>query len=159
MAEKSTGHSGGHPAHKEFEIDNAEGRMNWVFFDFWPIMFFMCLFLLMVALPLTLSGMLHNPFSSADVVWGGYGLLLVLEFVVALIIFILNPYLLMPYFVLITVYGLIAAEHGKAWTAGFANDGFGHIWMVNNGSILFLIYTLVGWFVLFKADRNEKRRL
>lgn len=158
MANTPKKHTEEHPAHKVFEVDNAEGRMNWVFFDFWPIMYFVVYFLLMMAIPLTLSGMMHNPFSSADAVWPGYGLLLFAEFVLALIIFILAPYFVMPYLVIVTIYGLILAEQGRAWKVGFISDGT-HTWMISMIAILFLTYVLAGWFVLFKADRNEKRRL
>ncbi len=151
-------HPEGQPAHIEFDTSNAEGRMNWVFFEFWPIMIWVAVFVLMCALPLTLSGMLHNPFSASDVVWPGYGLLLATEFVLALIIFILFPRLVMPYFTLITIYGLIAAEQGKAWQAGWVNDGAGHTWMISNIAILFLTYVLVGWFVMVRDDMASRKR-
>jgi hypothetical protein len=145
------------PAHKEFDTGNAEGRMNWVFFEFWPIMIWVVVFLLMCGLPLTLSGMLHNPFSSSDVVWGGYGLMLFAEFAVALAIFILAPRFIMPYFLLISVYGLIAAEKGRAWQAGWISDGV-HTWMISNIAILFLTYVVVGWFLVFQDDHHSSRK-
>ena len=151
-------HTEGHvPAHLEFDTSHVEGRMNWIVFEFWPIMLWVGVFLLMIAVPLTLSGMLHNPFSSADVVWPGYGLLLIMEFVLALIIFILAPRLIMPYLLLVSIYGLIAAERGEAWRIGFVSDGQ-NLWMINNIAILFLTYVLVGWFIVFQDDRNSRKQ-
>ncbi|HEY9686295.1 MAG TPA: hypothetical protein V6C52_04895 [Coleofasciculaceae cyanobacterium] len=144
------------PAHVEFDTSHAEGRLNWIFFEFWPIMIFVVVFLLMNAVPLTLSGLLHNPFSSSDVVWSGYGLLLIAEFVVALIIFIVAPRAIMPYMMLVSAYGLIAAEQGKAWKVGFVSDGQ-HEWMINNGSILFLAYVAVAWFLVWRDDVGAKK--
>jgi hypothetical protein len=110
----------------------------------------------MNAVPLTLSGLLHNPFSSSDVVWSGYGLLLIAEFVVALIIFIIAPRAIMPYMMLVSAYGLIAAEQGKAWKVGFVSDGR-HEWMINNASILFLAYVAVAWFLVWRDDVGSKK--
>lgn len=157
MADKA--HSGAehHPAHKEFDTSHPEGRMNWVVFEFWPIMLWVGVFLLMNAIPLTLSGMLRNPFSSADFVWPGYGLLLICEFVLALIIFIVAPRAIMPYMALVAIYGLIAAEQGKAWQVGWVSDGQ-HTWMISNIAILFLTYVAAGWFAVWRDDVNSQKK-
>lgn len=138
------------PEHKVFDISHPEGRMNWIVFDFWPIMLFVVLFLVMVALPLTLSGFLHNPFSSADVVWAGYGLAIFLAFVLALAIFIVAPGFIMPYTLLLAIYALILAEGTRAWTVGGTPWG-------NSAAILFLTYVLFAWLVLFNANRNARK--
>lgn len=144
-------HSDHQPAHIEFNTATTEGRMNWIFFEFWPIMVWVGAFILMIALPLTLSGVLHNPFSASDVVWSGYGLLIALEFLVALAIFIVAPRAILPYMLLLSVYGLIAAENGKAWQAGFVSDGQ-HMWLISNIAILFLVYLITGWFALWRDE-------
>lgn len=159
-----------HHVHKVVKADSAEGRLNYVFFEFWPIMWFVCYFLAMISLPLTLSGLMHNPFSSSDSVWAGYGLLIILEFVLGLAVFILAPRLVMPYFLLVIIYGLILAEWHpisqnyapghhihSAWQAGWINDGFGHTWMISVPAILFLTYFFVAWFVMMQGDRNDRR--
>ncbi|HEY9745811.1 MAG TPA: hypothetical protein V6C99_06295 [Oculatellaceae cyanobacterium] len=144
--------------HPTFNVTNAEGRFNWFFREYWPIIVPCALFLLMNAIPLTLSGMMRNPFSSADVVWAGYGLLLILEFVVAIAIVCLAPSFLGVYMLLLAIYSLIAAEQGKAWTVGFLNDGAHHTWMVNSIAILFLAYVLIGNLVFMRGHAAEKKR-
>ncbi len=148
-----------HPEHHEghhFDVSNAEGRFQWFFKEFWPIILPATCFLLMNAIPLTLSGILHNPFSASDVVWGGYGLLLIVEFLVAVAIVCLCPHLLGAYMLLLSIYGLVAAENGHAWTAGFVSDGQ-HTWMINSISILFLTYVAVGNLVFLNSLRNERK--
>lgn len=147
-----------HIHHHTMDVSSPEGRFNWFFAEYWPIILPASLFLIMCALPLTLSGMLHNPFSSSDVVWGGYGLLLIVEFVVAVIILCLAPSLLGPYMLGLGIYSLIAAENGKAWTVGFLNDGAHHTWMINSIAILFLSYVLIGNLVFLRASLTAKKR-
>lgn len=152
-----TDHHESHGAHHEFDISNAEGRWIWFFKEFWPIMIPASFFLIMNAIPLTLSGALHNPFSAADVVWPGYGLLLIAEFLGAVAIICLAPRLLGIYMFLLAVYGLVTAENGHAWQAGFVSDGMHHTWMINNISILFLTYVAVGNLVFMNSLRNQKK--
>lgn len=146
----NSSHSDQQPEHKVFDISHPEGRMNWVFFDFWPIMLFVLVFIIMNALPLTLSGFLTNPFSAADVVWGGYGLGLLVAFALALVIFIVAPGFIMPYTLLLAIYALILAEGTRAWTVG------GTPWGSSIG-ILFLTYGLFAWLVLFNANRSARK--
>lgn len=136
---------------------SAEGRFFWFFHAYWPIIIPCSLFLLMIALPLTLSGMMRSPFSAADVVWSGYGLLLIMEFIVAVAIICLVPHLLGAYMLVLSIYGLIVAEHGKAWSVGWVNDGMGHTWMVSSVAVLFLTYVLIGNLVFMNACRNVRK--
>ena len=53
--------------HQVFDVSRPKGRIQWLFADFWPLMFMFMLFLTMVSLPLTLSGMLHNPLSGSKI--------------------------------------------------------------------------------------------
>lgn len=154
MAEQSHHEHQAH--HQTFKSTTAEGRVNWFFREYWPIMIPCAFFLIMNAVPLTISGMLHNPFSSADVVWAGYGLLLILEFIVAIVIICLAPAFLGVYMLILAIYGLIAAEQGKAWTAGFISDGH-NTWMVSTIAILFLSYVLIGNLVFLRGYISEKK--
>ena len=146
-----------HHAH-HFDVSNAEGRLNWFFREYWPIMVPCAFFLLLNAVPLTLSGMMHNPFSSADVVWAGYGVLLIVDFLVAIAIVCMAPSFLGPYMLLLGIYSLIIAERGKAWTVGFLNDGAHHTWMFNSIAVLFLSYVLIGNIVFMRANCSEKKK-
>lgn len=145
-----------HEAHHDFDISNPEGRMSWFFKEFWPIMIPASFFLFMNAIPLTLSGAMHNPFSSADVVWGGYGILLIAEFLLAVAIIALAPRFLGIYMLILSIYSLIFAESGRAWTAGFISDGR-HTWMISTIGILFLTYVLIGNLVFMNALRNQRK--
>ena len=156
MTQTPANHSESHQAHHDFDINNPEGRMNWFFQEFWPIMVPGSFFLVMCAIPLTLSGILHNPFSSADVVWSGYGLLLVVEFLVAIALVCLAPHLLGIYMLILGIYSLIVAEHGNAWRVGFLSDGQ-HTWMISTIAILFLTYVLIGNLVFMNALRNQRK--
>lgn len=149
-------HHSEHDHADHFDVSNAEGRFYWFFREFWPIMIPATFFLFMNAIPLTLSGLLHNPFSSADIVWGGYGLLLIAEFLVAAVIVCLCPHLLGAYMLLLSIYGLVTAEHFHAWKAGFLSDGK-HTWMINSVSIVFLSYVAVGNLVFLNALRNQRK--
>jgi hypothetical protein len=140
-----------------FSVTTAEGRLGWFFKEYWPIMIPCAFFLLMNAIPLTLSGMMHNPFSAADVVWAGYGVLLILEYVVAILIICLAPAFLGVYMLILAIYSLIAAESGKAWTVGFLNDGAHHTWMISSIAILFLTYVLIGNLVFMRSYLSEKK--
>jgi hypothetical protein len=144
-----------HEGH-HFDVSNAEGRFQWFFKEFWPIILPGSCFLLMCAIPLTLSGMLHNYFSASDVVWGGYGLLLIVEFLVAVAIVCLLPHLLGVYLLLLAIYGLVLAESGNAWTVGFLSDGH-NTWMINSISILFLTYVAIGNLVFLNVLRNQRK--
>jgi len=152
-----TDHHESHGAHHDFDISNPEGRWNWFFKEFWPIMIPATFFLVMNAIPLTLSGALHNPFSSADVVWAGYGLLLIAEFLGAVAIICLAPRFLGLYMLLLSIYGLVYAEKWGAWRAGWVNDGMHHTWMINSISILFLTYVAIGNLVFLNSLRNQKK--
>ncbi len=143
--------------HKTFNANKPGDRVAWFFYEYWPIIVPGSCFLLLCALPLTLSGMMHNPFSSADVVWSGYGLLLIAEFVVAVLVIALAPRFLGIYLLLLAIYSLIVAENGKAWTVGFVSDGL-RIWPINVIAILFLSYVLVGNIVFMQACFSEKKR-
>jgi hypothetical protein len=99
-----------HEAQHDFNISNPEGRVTWFFHEFWPIMVPGSCFVLMCAIPLTLSGMMHNPFSASDVVWPFYGLLLIAEFLMAVVLACLAPRLLGVYMLVLAIYGLIFAE-------------------------------------------------
>lgn len=148
-----------HPEHHEehhFDISTPGGRFTWFFKEFWPIILPASCFLIMNALPLTLSGMMHNYFSSSDVVWGGYGLLLITEFLLAVAIVCLAPHLLGVYMLLLSIYALVTAENGHAWTAGFISDGH-NTWMINTISILFLTYMAIGNLVFLNALRNQRK--
>jgi hypothetical protein len=134
-----------------FNTANAEGRMNWVFFDFWPIMIWVAVFSLMCAIPIVLSGTLHGPFSAADVVWWGYGLVILAVMLGALGIFIVIPRFVGIYTLLVSIYYLIMAERFHAWQVGGTQWG-------NSITILFLTYVLVGNFIFMQADRPAKRR-
>jgi hypothetical protein len=154
MSQSSEKQSAGHHAHPQvFDASSAEGRMNWVFYDFWPIMIWVGVFILMCSIPIVLSGMLHNPFSAADVVWWGYGLLIGAVFLGALGLFIVLPQFVAPYVLLVAIYYLIAAEHFKAWAAGGMPWG-------NTITILFLTYALIGNLIFLRAGfRKKKSRL
>jgi hypothetical protein len=133
-----------------FDTANAEGRMNWVFYDFWPIMIFVALFILMCMLPIVLSGLMHNPFSAADVVWWGYGLLVAAMFLGALALFIVAPYFAGVYTLLVSIYGLVMAERFHAWTVGGMPWG-------SSIAILFLTYALIANLIFMQADRASKK--
>lgn len=148
-----------HPEHEEghhFDVSNAEGRFRWFFQEFWPIIVPGACFLLLCAIPLTLSGMMHNYFSSSDVVWSGYGLLLIAEFLLAVVIVCLCPQLLGIYMLVLSIYGLVTAENFNAWQAGWVSDGR-HTWMISTLAVLFLSYVAVGNLVFMNALRNERK--
>lgn len=134
-----------------FDTLKAEGRLNWIFFDFWPIMIFVAAFALMCSIPIVLSGMLHNPFSAADVVWWGYGLLLLGMFMGALALFIVAPRFTGVYTLLVSIYFLVMAEHFHAWTVGGTPWG-------NSIAILFLTYALIANLIFMRADQQPRRR-
>lgn len=133
-----------------FDTLKAEGRLNWIFFDFWPIMIFVAAFSLMCTIPIVLSGMLHNPFSAADVVWWGYGLLILAMFLGALGLFIVAPRFTGVYTLLVSIYGLVMAERFHAWTVG--NMPWG-----NSIAILFLTYAVIANLVFMRADRAPRK--
>jgi hypothetical protein len=147
-----------HESHHDFDISNPEGRMTWFFREFWPIMIPASFFLLMCALPLTLSGMMHNPFSASDVVWPLYGILLIAEFLMAVVLICLAPRLLGVYMLVLAVYGLIFAENFKAYTVAFVSDGL-HTWMISTIATLFLTYLLIGNLVFMNSLWNQKKQL
>jgi hypothetical protein len=148
---KQEAHQQGEPHHGPvFDVTNAEGRMNWVFYDFWPIMIWVGVFIIMCSLPVVLSGMLHNPFSAADVVWWGYGLLIAAVFLGALAVFIVAPRFAGIYTLLVSIYGLVLAERFQAWTIG--NTPWG-----SSIAILFLTYVLIGNLVFMQAGRAPKK--
>jgi hypothetical protein len=91
------------------------------------------------------------------VVWAGYGIMLILDFIVAIAIICLAPAFLGIYMLLLAIYSLIAAEHGKAWTVGFLNDGQHHTWMISSIAILFLSYVLIGNVVFMRGYLTEKK--
>lgn len=137
--------------HQVFDVSRPGGRMKWIFAEFWTLILFGFLFLLMCALPLTLSHFMHNPFSSADTVWPAYGALLFAEFLAALAICFVAPAWLGPYMLLLAVYSLIAAEQGKAWQITGMPWGSGI-------ALLFLMYLVAGLWVFWKAGLDEKKR-
>lgn len=137
--------------HLFFDISNPDGRWNWFLMEFWPMILMAAFFLIMMAFPLTLSGMLHNPFSSADIVWGGYGLLLILEFIGAVAIVCLCPSWLGIYMFFLALWSLGFAEGNRAWFAG--NTPWG-----NSITILFLTYVAIGNLVFFNALRSQRKR-
>lgn len=145
-----------HEAHHDFDITNPEGRATWFFQEFWPILVPGSCFVLMCALPLTLSGMLHNPFSASDVVWPLYGLMLIAEFLMAVTIICLAPRFLGIYMLLLGIYELIFAEHFKAYTVAFVTDGQ-HTWMISSIAILFLTYVVIGNLVFMNSLWNQKK--
>jgi hypothetical protein len=145
-----------HEAEHDFDISNPEGRVTWFFQEFWPIIIPASFFLLMCAIPLTLSGMMHNPFSAADSVWPFYGLLLIAEFLLAVVLIWLAPRLLGVYMLVLAIYGLIFAENFKAYTAGFVSDG-AHTWMISVPAILFLTYVVIGNLVFMNSLWNENK--
>ena len=153
---KSSSPPEGHHAHQEFDISNPEGRATWFFQEFWPIIIPGSFFIIMCALPLTLSGMMHNPFSASDVVWPLYGLLLIAEFLMAIVLICLAPRLLGVYMLVLAIYGLIVAEHFKAYTVGFVSDGQ-HTWMISSIAILFLTYLVIGNLVFMNSLWNQKK--
>jgi hypothetical protein len=136
---------------KEFDTSHAEGRLNWVLYDFWPIMIWVAVFAIMCAVPIVMSGSLHGAFSAADVVWWGYGLVILAVMCGALGIFIVFPRFTGVYTLLVSIYYLIMAERFRAWEVGGTPWG-------NSITILFLAYVLVGNLVFMQADRPEKRR-
>lgn len=142
--------------HPTVNVASAEGRLSWFFKEYWPIMIPCSFFLFMNALPLTLSGMMRNPFSAADVVWAGYGIMLILVFVLAVLIICLAPAFLGVYMLILAIYSLIVAEHNKAWTVGFISDGH-NTWMVSCIAILFLAYVLIGNLVFMRSYLSEKK--
>jgi len=145
-----------HEPEHDFDISNPEKRIGWFFQEFWPVMIPASFFLIMCALPLTLSGMLHNPFCASDVVWPLYGLLLIAEFIMAVILIWLAPRLLGVYMLVLAIYGLIFAENFKAYTVGFISDG-AHTWMISVPAILFLTYLVIGNLVFMNSLWNEKK--
>lgn len=140
----------------DFNISNPEGRAVWFFHEFWPILVPGACFVLMCAIPLTLSGMLRNPFSASDVVWPFYGLLLIAEFLMAVVLICLAPRLLGVYMLVLAIYGLIFAENFKAYTVAFVSDGQ-HTWMISNIAILFLTYLVIGNLVFMNSLWNQKK--
>lgn len=143
-------------SHQQFDITHSEGRFLWFFEEFWPIIVPATCFLLMCAIPLTLSGMLHNPFSSSDIVWGGYGVLLVAEFIGAVVILCLAPRFLGIYLLILAIYGLIFAENFNAYKVGFVSDGQ-HTWMISSIAILFSTYIVIGNLVFMNSLWNQKK--
>jgi hypothetical protein len=134
-----------------FDTSNAEGRMNWVFFDFWPIMIWVAVFSLMCAIPIVLSGMLHGAFSASDVIWWGYGLVILLVMLGALAMFIVLPRFVGTYVLLVSIYYLVMAQRFDAWRVGGTPWG-------SSIAIIFLTYVLVGNIIFMQADRPQKRR-
>lgn len=143
-------------AHEDFDITKPEGRMSWFFNEFWPIMIPASFFLFMCAIPLTLSGMMRNPFSSSDMVWGGYGLLIIAEFLFAVVLVCLAPRFLGLYMLILAMYALVFAESNKAYTVGFVTDGQ-HTWMISSIAILFLTYVIIGNLVFMSALMRQRK--
>ncbi|MEM0951645.1 MAG: hypothetical protein AAGI66_05820 [Cyanobacteria bacterium P01_H01_bin.74] len=137
-------------------VTSAEGRFLWFFQEFWPLILLGSFFLIMCALPLILSGMLSNPFSASDIVWAGYGLLLIAEFIGAVVIICLMPKFLGIYLLMLSIYGLIFAENFNAYKVGFISDGQ-NTWMVSSIAILFLTYLLIGNLVFINALWNNRK--
>jgi hypothetical protein len=145
-------------AHHEFDITHPEGRFLWFFEEFWPIILPASCFLLMCALPLTLSGMLHNPFSASDHVWAGYGIMIIAEFLGAIALLCLAPRFLGIYMLVLAIYGLVFAENFNAYRIAFVSDGQ-HTWMISSIAILFCTYVVIGNLVFMNSLWNQKKAL
>lgn len=128
-----------------FNTETVEGRMEWFFHEFWPIMVWGFIFVLMIALPLSLSGLFPNPFATATTVWPVYGLLIAAYFVLAMLITFVAPGWLGVYILMLGIYCLIAAEDGAAWMQGSAI------------AILFLMYTVVGILIYMMSGFGSRR--
>lgn len=131
--------------HTAHDTSSINGRTNWFFEEFWPIMLFAGFFLLMLAIPLTLSGLFPNPFATSTTVWPAYGLLIIGYYLVALAITFLAPGWLGAWILLIVIYDLILAEGVTATNWG------------NSISVLFLMYVVVGLFVFLISGKDEKK--
>ncbi len=140
-----------HGDHQSFDTSNTEGRMNWVFFEFWPVMIWVVVLILICSLPILFSQTLHNPYSSSDVVWWGYSILVGAVFLVSLGLFIVAPRFVAPFTLLVIIYYLIAAEQFKAWTVG--NMPWG-----SSIAILFLTYALIANLIFLKTGAPVKKR-
>lgn len=101
----------------DFEREHpTPNTVAWYFYEFWPVMLFGGLFVLMVSVPLILSGAFAKAdvFSSSDFVWAPYGLLIIAAFLVAWVITFCLPQIIGWY---IFGLGLLALVSAEGWTA------------------------------------------
>jgi hypothetical protein len=132
-------------AHQAHDTSKIGGRTTWFFEEFWPVMVWATFYVLMLAIPLTLSGLFPNPFATATTVWPAYGLLIIGYYLIAVLITLIAPSWLGGWLLLVVIYDLIAAEHGQAWYWGDAI------------AILFLMYVVVGLGVFLISGLEEKK--
>ncbi len=111
-----------------------EHTFGWYFYEFWPIMLFGGLFVIMCAIPISLSGLFaaSDVYSSSDQVWAPWGLFIIGAFLVCLTLMFVLPRLVGWAVFLIGVAWLVLAEGATAMNWG--------PWM----AILFLFFMLVG---------------
>ncbi len=132
-----------HPERSEQESKPGY-RIQWFFHEFWPILLFGSFFVIMCALPLILSSQFAamRDFSTSDIVWGPYGLLIIGAFLVAILLTFFAPRLLAWYLFLLGVLALVLAEGTAAFRVGASV------------AIVFLGFVLFGIFVL-PQKRNK----
>ncbi len=114
-----------------------EHTFGWYFYEFWPVMLFGGFFVLMCAIPISLSGLFSasDVYSSADQVWAPWGLFIIGAFLLCLTLLFTAPRLVSWAVFFIGVAWLILAEGATAMNWG--------PWM----AILFLGYMLVASFL------------
>jgi hypothetical protein len=132
-------------AHHEHDTSKISGRTGWFFEEFWPVIFWGAFYVLMLAIPLTLSGLFPNPFATATTVWPAYGLLIIAYYLIAIAIALIAPGWIGAWLLLVAIYDLIAAEHGQAWYWG------------DSIAVLFLMYVIVGIGVFLISGLEEKK--
>lgn len=133
-----------HESSDENGVVNFETRAVWFFHEFWPMMIFGALFVLMVSLPVILSGQFAalNKFVTSDVVWSGYGLLIIGAYLLALALTFTMPRLMGWYLLVLSILALVVTEGGEAWAVG------------PSIAVIFAVYMLVAIAVL--PRREEK---
>lgn len=137
-AKKPQGHSPSHP---------EPNTVGWYFFEFWPIMVFGTCFVLMMALPLTMSEgfAAGDVFSSSDFVWAPYGILIIAAFLLGWLITFVVPRLMGAYIFCLAVYALILTENVTAMNWG---------WTL---AILFLGFVVFGGIYMLKVKDEPKK--
>ncbi|MEB3286411.1 MAG: hypothetical protein VKJ04_02795 [Vampirovibrionales bacterium] len=107
--------------------------VGWYFFEFWPVMVFGSCFVLMMAIPLCLSGAFAaGDYYSQASVWAPYGLLIIGAFLMAWLVTFIAPWAMGAYVFLLGVYALIMVENVTAMNWG---------WML---AVLFLAFMVLG---------------
>ena len=123
-----------------------EGTVGWYFYEFWPIMFFGLLFLLMCATPIVLSGMfqetyvytmgehdLFGPYNAFPI----YGIFILVAFILALVFTFVIPKLVgwlvlaLGVVALVLIQGVSGDTTALSWGPWIAIVFIGYMLFVN----------------------------